>query len=175
MTASATTRRAVRVWCAALAASALLLLPAGAASARGQGWTPWQPPVGVVVACGTTPVDLSFPYSKEYVRELPLQPGTVDIQQFTGSLTVQFSAGDRSVRLNTGGPGLTITYADGDVETRSSGHYSFAVSPEQAAQLGVPQIFGTTGLIDFVTHPDGTMTAVRILSKATDVCAELGL
>ena len=175
MTASLLSRPSVRLLCVAVAGSSALLLPAGAASARGQGWTPWQPPVGVVVACGTTPVDLSFPYSKEYVRELPLQPGTVDIQQFTGSLTVEFSAGDRSVRLNTGGPGLTITYADGDVETRSSGHYSFAVSPEQAAQLGLPQIFGTTGLIDFVTHPDGTMTPVRIPSKATDVCAELGL
>lgn len=174
MTASATSR-AARLCCVTLAASVLLFLPAASASARGPDWTPWQPPVGVVVACGATPVDLSFPYSKEYVRELPLQPGTVDIQQFTGSLTVQFSAGDRSVRLNTGGPGLTITYADGDVETRSSGHYSFAVSPEQAAQLGLPQIFGTTGLIDFVTHPDGSMTPVRIPSTVTDVCAELGL
>ncbi|MFC8500783.1 hypothetical protein ACFUC1_00385 [Pedococcus sp. NPDC057267] len=175
MTASAMSRPAVRRWSAGLAATALLLLPATAASARGSGWTPWQPPVGIVVACGSTPVDLSFPYSKEYVRELPLRPGTVDIQQFTGSLTIQFSTADRSVRLNTGGPGLTITYANGDVETRSSGHYSFAVSPDQAAQLGLPQIFGTTGLIDFVTHPDGSMTPVRIPSTATDVCAELGL
>lgn len=171
--AAHTVRRAL-LSIAVLAAGAVLL-PTDGAWARSADWTLWQPPVGVVVACGTTPVNLSFPYNKEYQRALPLTPDTVDAQQFTGSLTVQFSTPDKTVQYNAGGPGTVTTYANGDVLTRSEGHYNFAVTAEEAAQLGVPQIFSTVGLIEFITHPDGSMTPIRIPSKVTDVCADLGL
>ena len=122
----------------ALAAGAVVL-PTHTASARSSAWTLWQPPVGAVVACGDTPVNLDFPYNKEYQRDLPVSGGTVAIQQFTGSLTVQFSTPEKTVQYNAGGPGTVTTYDNGDTLVRSEGHYNFAVSPEQAAQLGVPQ------------------------------------
>lgn len=152
-----------------------LLLPSTAASARSSDWTLWQPPTGIVVACGNSPVNLDWPYNKEYVRELPLTPGTTDIQQFTGSLSVRYSTPSKTVTYNAGGPGTVTTYANGDQLVRSEGHYSFGVTPEQAVQLGVPQIFNTVGLIEFDIHPDGTMTPIRIPSNVTDVCADLGL
>jgi hypothetical protein len=160
---------------AATAATALLLIPTGGASARSSDWTLWQPPTGIVATCGNTPVALDWPYNKEYVRELPLTPGTTEIQQFTGSLTARYRAPMKTVTYNIGGPGTVTTYENGDQLVRSEGHYDFGVSPEQAEQLGVPQIFNTVGLIEFVIHTDGTMTPLRIPSNITDVCADLGL
>jgi hypothetical protein len=159
---------------AALAVGALVL-PSTGASARSSDWTLWQPPTGVVVACGSTPVTLDWPYNKEYVRELPLTPGATDVQQFTGSLTVRYSTADKTVTYNIGGPGIVTTYTNGDQLVHSEGHYNFALTPEQAAQLGVPQIFNTVGLLEFVIHQDGTMTPIRIPSNVTNVCADLGL
>jgi hypothetical protein len=156
-------------------ACGVVLLPTTAASARSSNWTLWQPPTDVVVACGNTPVSIDWPYNKEYVRELPLTPGTKDIQQFTGSLTVRFRTADQAVSYNAGGPGTVTTYANGDQLVRSEGHYDFGVTPEQAAELGVPQIFNSVGLIEFVIHTDGTMTPIRIPHHVTNVCADLGL
>jgi hypothetical protein len=167
--------RAGRVALLAAAAATAVVVPAGAASARSSSWALWQPPTGIVAMCGNTPVSLDWPYNKEYVRELPLTPGTKEIQQFTGSLTVRYSTPTKTVTYNIGGPGTVTTYANGDQLVRSEGHYNFGVSPEQAAQLGVPQIFNTVGLLEFVSHADGTMTPIRIPSNVTDVCADLGI
>jgi hypothetical protein len=57
---------------------------------------------------------------------------------------------------------MAPTHHHGDVLTRGEGHDNFAVSPERAAQLGVPQIVSTVGLIEFVTHLHGSMTPHRI-------------
>lgn len=155
---------------------AALLVPADAASARGGGWVPWQAPTGVVSFCGDTPVQVTFPVNREFVRELPRQPGTTDIQEFTGALFVRYTTDSgASVLVNASGPGVTTTYANGDLEIRSRGHYNFGVTPEQAAQLGVPQIFTTSGLIDYLIHPDGSMTPIQIPQELTDECAALGL
>ena len=168
--------RRMRMLTTAAAAAAVVLLPVGAASARGGGWVPWEAPTGITGYCGDTPVHVTFPVNKEYVRELPLQPGTTLIQEFTGTLFVRYTTdAGASVLVNAGGPGMTITYANKDVETRSRGHYNFGVTPEQAAQLGVPQVFTTTGLIDYITHDDGTMTPIRIPTNVVDECAALGL
>ncbi|NYG07140.1 hypothetical protein BJ986_001627 [Phycicoccus badiiscoriae] len=178
MTLTTRNRRSSRIFEALLVpflAAGAVLLTTSTASARGSDWHLWQPPVGAVVACGDTPVNLSFPYNKEYQRSLPPSAGTTDIQQFTGSLSVQFSTSAKTVKYNAGGPGTVTTYTNGDVLTRSEGHYNFAVSPQQAAQLGVPQIFGTVGLIEFITHPDGSMSPIRIPRNVISVCADLGL
>ena len=166
-----------RVVGAVIAVAAAVLATGGAASARSANWILWQPPTDVTVSCGNTPVHLTWPNNKEFVRELPLQPGTTDIQQFTGTLYVRFTTdAGVSILVNAGGPGLAITYTNGDVETRSYGHYVFAVAPEQAAALGVPPVFSTTGLIDFIYHPaDNTMTPIKIPHDVIDVCAAMGL
>jgi hypothetical protein len=165
-----------RLLLAAAAVAGVVLVPAGAASARGGGWVRWQAPTGVVGFCGETPVQVTFPVNREFVRELPLQPGTTDIQEFTGALFVRYTTDSgASVLVNASGPGVTTMYANGDLEIRSRGHYNFGVTPEQAAQLGVPQIFTTSGLIDYVIHPDGSMTPIQVPQELTDECAALGL
>lgn len=137
---------------------------------------PWQAPTGITSFCGDTPVHVTFPVNQEYQRALPLTPGTTDIEEFTGLLRVWYTTDSgASVLVNAGGPGVTTTYANGDVEVSSRGHYNFGVTPEQAAQLGVPEVFTTTGLIDYVIHPDGSMTPIRIPHDVIDVCADLGL
>jgi hypothetical protein len=169
-------RTAPRLLTTAAAVTAAVLLPVGAASARGGGWVPWQAPTGIVSYCGDTPVHVTFPTNKEFVRDLPLQPGTTSIQEFTGIIFVRYTTDSGATVLqNAGGPGTSITYTNGDIETRSRGHYNFGITPEQAAELGVPQIFTTTGPIDYLTHPDGSMTPVRIPNHVIDVCAALGL
>jgi hypothetical protein len=169
-------RNATRLLIATATVAVAVLLPAGAASARGGGWEPWQAPTGITGYCGNTLVHVTFPTNKEFVRELPLQPGTTDIQEFTGMLYVRYTTdAGASVLVNAGGPGVVTTYANGDVETRSRGHYNFGLTPEQAAELGVPQVFTTTGLLDYITHTDGTLTPIRIPHDVTDECAALGL
>ena len=165
-----------RLLLAAAALTGLRLLPASAASARGGGWVPWQAPTGVTGTCGDTPVNVTFPVNREYLRELPLEPGTKDIQEFTGALFVRFTTDSgASVLVNASGPGVVTTYSNDDQEIRSRGHFNVALTAEQAAQLGVPEIFTTSGPIDFIAHPDGSMTPIRIPNEVSDVCASLGL
>ena len=171
------TRRAALVIVSAVTAVAL---PATAASARGDGWQPVTGlPDGATVHCGATPVTLTIPENKEYVRTLDGDsPGIDHVDQFTGSLHVRFTTGSgQSVTLSAGGPGLTIYYGtNGDVETHSEGWYNFAFDTvRQAQELGVPQIFSTTGLIDYITHRDGSITPVKVPNHVVDICAELGL
>lgn len=158
------------------AVASFFLVPEGAASARGGGWVPWQAPEGITSFCGDTALHVTFPVNQEYQRQLPLRPGTTDIEEFTGLLRVRYTTDSgRSVLVNAGGPGVTTTYVNGDQEIRSRGHYNFGVTPEQAAQLGVPEVFTTTGLIDYIAHRDGSMTPIRIPHDVIDVCADLGL
>ncbi|QGN58549.1 hypothetical protein [Nostocoides sp. HKS02] len=124
------------------------------------------------------PLTLTFPENKEFFRTTPGDGLVVDhVDQFTGSLSVRFTtASGRSVTLSAGGPGRVITYTSGDVETHSEGWYNYAFpDPRQAAELGVPQIFSTTGLIDYITHPDQSITPVTVPHHVIDICAELGL
>ena len=164
-----------------LATTVVVAAPAAAASARGTG-SGWQPvtglPDGVTVYCGTAPVTLEFPLNREYTRTLDGDSPAVDhVDEFTGSLTVRYTtASGRSVTLSAGGPGRTIYWTNGDVETHSEGWYNYAFpDPAQASALGLPQIVSTTGLIDYVTHPDQTVTPVHIPQHVVDVCGELGL
>ena len=152
-----------------------LATASSSASARSADWTLWQPPVGAQVLCGDTVVDVDFPVNREYVRELSPTPGTVDIQQLTGSLAVRFTTAQKSVSYNIGGPGTVTFYADGTVQVRSEGHYNIPLSPEQAESLRFPQIANTTGLVQLLIHPDGSIDPVRLPHHVTSVCADLGL
>ena len=176
------TTRIVRGALLAAGVTLALLAPAGAASARGAG-AGWRPvtglPDGAQVSCGANTVTLTFPENREYVRTLDGDGVTVDhTDQFTGSLSVRYTTADgKAITLSAGGPGTVTYYLNGDVETRSEGWYNFGFPDlAHAAELGVPQIFSTTGLIDFITHPDAdqTITPIRVPAHVIDVCAELG-
>lgn len=160
-------------WVAGVAAT-VLLVPANSASARGDGWEPLTYPPEVEGACGSTVVHVTFPDVKEFQRLIPQPDGTV-VQQITGTDRTRFTTdAGADVTLNISGPGRNILYPNGDVETVSSGGYGNALSPEQAAQLGTPQIFASSGLIDYVTHPDGSITPITVPHNVTNICALLG-
>lgn len=168
--------RAVRTALLGVAATTAVLVPAGAASARGGGWYLTSPPAQLTGACGATAVHLTFPVNREYERDTTLADGTV-MQEFTGYLGAHFVADTGAVAdQNISGPGTVYVHPNGDVRFLSRGHFNYMVSEQQAAQLGVPQIFTTTGgPIDFTQHADGTMTPVTIPHHVINVCALLGL
>ena len=167
-------RRAAAVL--AVATATAVLIPGGVATARGGDWKPVTGLPSVVdAACGTTGVHLTFRNNKEFHRDTTLPDGTV-VSQVTGSLTAHFVA-DNGATLdqNIGGPGVTTSYPNNDVRFHSEGHFNYIVNATEAAQLGVPHIFSTTGLIDFIEHPDGTATPITMPNHVIDVCAQLGL
>ena len=155
-------------------AVALLVVTAPNVLARGDGWQLISLPPSVDAACGSTTVHVSWPVNQEYVRNLPQPDGTV-IQQFTGFLVVNFrtDAGS-SVTVNTSGPARSTIFLNGDYEVHSLGLNTGAWTPEQAAEVGMPQVWTSSGLIDFVAHPDGSVTPIVIPHDVTNVCAELG-
>lgn len=154
--------------------AAAVLAPASAASARSADWTPFVYPTQVDAACGSTVVHVTFPDVKEFQRFLPQPDGTV-VQQITGTLYTTFATDSgSSITVNLSGPEKNILYPNGDVETIGMGRYGNGLSPEQAAELGTPQIFFTTGKIDVITHPDGSITPVTVPNHVTDICAALG-
>jgi hypothetical protein len=152
----------------------VLLVPVGAAWARGGDWEPVVLPPEIEAACGATTVHLTFPVNDEYQRNLPQPDGSV-VQQVTGRLVARFTTDAGAVvTANISGPGKAVLYPDGDVETVSTGRYGYTLTPVQAAELGTPQIFTSSGPIDFVQHPDGSITPISLPHHVTDVCAELG-
>jgi hypothetical protein len=155
-----------------LAAFTLLLAPAGTALARGDGWQPavfdpfdWS--------CGTTTVHVSFPVNRYYVRYIS-QPDGSTLQQATGFVSVLMTTdAGKSVSAVISGPGRNVIYPNGDFEFHSFGRNSNFLTAEQAEAIGLPEIFLSSGLIDLVIHPDGTITWIRIPNAITDACAEL--
>jgi len=153
----------------------LLVVTATNASARGDGWQLVQLPTNAVAACGSTTVHISWPVNQEYVRNL-LQPDGTVIQQFNGYLVVNFATdAGGSVTLNTSGPARSIIFSNnGDYEVHGMGLNTGSWTPEQAATVGMPQVWASSGLIDFVFHPDQSVTPVVIPHNVTDICVELG-
>jgi len=110
---------------------------------------------------------------EKFQRFISQPDGTV-IQQITGTERTRFTtAAGVSVTVNVSGPARNILYPNRDVEIHSMGRYANGLSVEQAAQLGTPQIFISSGLIDFITHADGSITPVTVPHDVTDICAAL--
>jgi hypothetical protein len=154
----------------AAAAAAVLLLPAGTAWGRGDGWQKLnnQP---VDAACGSTTVHVTFPVDQEYFRDLTLPDGTVD-EQITGRLVTKFATdAGASVTYNQSGPADNFTYPNGDFEIRQRGVLG---DPGFLLPPGAPDIVDAAGLLDDIIHPDGSITYVNTPHHVIDVCAALG-
>jgi hypothetical protein len=155
------------------AATVSLLVSPTAAWARGDGWEPLEVAPFDAPGCGTT-LHISFPVNREYVRQSPGPDGTI-ILQFTGSLFVTFTtdAGE-SITVNASGPGMDVVYPNGDFEVHAEGwNVQGPLTPEQAADLGTPELFASTGLLDFTFNSDGSATPISIPNHVIDLCAEL--
>jgi hypothetical protein len=152
-----------------------LLLPAGAAWARGDGWQLIFVPDTVDVACGSTTVHLTWPVNQEYFRNLPQPDGTI-VQQISGNLTINYATdAGASLTVNTSGPAKNVIYPNGDYEVSGQGLNTGQWSPEQAEQFGMPEVWWTSGPLDFIIHPDGSVTLITVPPHVTDICAELGI
>lgn len=154
---------------AVLAAAMVVTLPGYDVSARGNGWQ-YLDFASYDAACGATTVHVSG-VSQEYYRETTLPDGTVQ-WQVTGSLYVTYETDQKSMTVNSSGPGHLLVYPDGVVEVVAHGRNSFTFSAEQAETLGVPQISVSAGPFDVKWHTDGTVSG-HLGTIILDVCAEL--
>src|SRR3989442_1200533 len=155
-----------------VSAMLLFLAPAMPALARGDDWQP-LPVNPYDWSCGSTTVHLTFPVNKEYFRDFPQQDGSV-IEQFTGFLSVNFATDSgASITDNISGPGKNVFYPNGDFEYNAGGQNGFTLTPDQAASLGLPEIFVSSGPLDITIHPDGSIAPIRLPKVVRDICAEL--
>jgi hypothetical protein len=143
--------------------------------ARGDGWELAQFQSPADAACPGGTIHLKWPVNKEYVRNLPQANGDV-IQQVSGNLVITMSTDSgRSLTLNVSGPARNIAYANGDYEVHGEGLNAGGFTFAQAKAMHMPMVWATSGLLDFVNHPNGTVEPVVVPHNVTDVCAELGL
>jgi hypothetical protein len=155
---------------AVLATALVVALPAHAAWARGNGWQYLEFP-DQTAACGATTVYASG-VSNEYYRESTLPDDTVQFE-VRGSLVVTYETdAGASVTVNASGPGSLFVSPNGAQQVVSHGLNSFWFTPEQAAQLGVPQISVSAGPFNVTWHTDGTVSG-HLGTIIRDICAEL--
>jgi hypothetical protein len=151
----------------------LLSLPAAGAWARGDGWQPLPfPPFDG--SCGATTVHVSALVDKEYYLQSTLPDGTIQ-WDVTGSLKINYATDQGgSVNVNASGPGTLFFLPNGDTHILAQGLSSYAFTPEQAQDVGVPQITVSAGPIDLTFHPDGSASG-HLGNIIENVCAELGV
>jgi hypothetical protein len=157
-----------------IGSAALLLIGAfaGTAWARGDGWEPlpaspfdWQ--------CGDTTVHIAYAMNKEYVKVTVLEDGT-QVLKVTGALKLDLTTdAGASLEVNASGPGNSLAFPDGDFDFIGQGLNFVALTPEQSAATGLPEIFSAAGPIDILFRADGTVEVNRVNHKVTDICAEL--
>ena len=155
------------------AAIVALMVAPSAAWARGDGWVHLAMDPFVTTGCGTT-LHVSFPVNKEYVRTTEEPDGSTTFQ-FTGKLFITFATDDgASVTVNASGPGKDVAYPNGDFEVDAQGwNVQGPLTPEQQADLGTPELFASTGNLDFIFRADGSATPITIPHHVIDLCAEL--
>jgi hypothetical protein len=156
------------------AAVALIVMTPASALARGDGWE-FLPAFPVDAACGSTVVHVTFPMNKEYGRFTTLDDGTI-VLDVTGALKTTFTTdAGATVPTNSSGPGTLLFRPNGDLEVHQLGPSSGSFTEEQAAALGVPQIYWSKGPMKYIFHADGSVSPINISKNITDICAELGV
>jgi hypothetical protein len=152
----------------------LLLASASTAWARGDGWEPVNNQPFTLEACGTT-VDVAYPIDKEYQRITTDAQGNQYIQ-ITGALVATFTdtATGRSVTYNISGPAKNaIAYTNGDFLLVATGRNLGILTTEQAAALGLPELFVTSCPIRVLIRADGSVDIQRQGNHLQDICAAL--
>jgi hypothetical protein len=148
---------------------------AGTAAGRGDGWTlvevapfDWQ--------CGATTVHVTFPVNREYQRVTTLEDGTL-LFQVNGSLMINLATdAGASLTVNASGPTNkeTISPTTG-LEFIATGQNVGFFTAAQAASTGLPELFSTSGPIDFHFPGDGAVQVNQVnMNTLTDLCAALG-
>jgi hypothetical protein len=161
-----------------IAALALALCAAGAASADGRSWSPWEPtfqgpisvPAGVVC---------TFAVSAEPVRQHMLiryhydDAGTIDAYQVTGPLVARVTNAETgaSVERNLASLGTVTLNADGSYDAVVEGNFLvFFVSGESPPN----ELLLLSGRTELHGSATGTKTLVASSGRSEDLCATLG-
>jgi hypothetical protein len=165
-------RRLVVVVIVALAAT---LFPAWVASARGDGWEFLDQSDFTTTACGTEILE-SIVANGEYAKFAVDADGVLHFVLVTGmfKLRVTNTATGASVIVNASGTGHdALLYPNGDFLFTSAGPSIITLTPEQAAQTGLPELFVNAGNMTILFGADGSAVVQSRVGHLTDLCAVL--
>jgi hypothetical protein len=151
------------------------LAPMGSASARGDGWTFLEASNFTVQACGTR-IRETVVANKEYAKFALDPAGVLHFVLVTGVFKVgvtNLATGESRV-VNASGTGHdAILYPNGDFLFTSSGPSLINLTPEQADETGLPQLFLNAGNMDLLFKADGSAELQSRTGHLTDLCAAL--
>jgi hypothetical protein len=165
-------RRMIVLVIVALAAT---LLPASAASARGDGWEFLDQSDFTTTACGTEILQ-SIVANREYATFAVDADGVLHFVLVTGVLKVRVTntATGATVLVNASGTGHdALLYPNGDFLFTSSGPSLIVLTPEQAGQTGLPELFLNSGNMVLLFRADGSAEVQSRVGHLTDLCAVL--
>jgi hypothetical protein len=147
--------------------AALLFVPASTALARGDGWEPVPADDVEGQFCDGVNFFIDFTANKEYGRVVTL--GGQDVFQITGTLkaTVTNLDSGESIDVEASGPG---TFPLDELRVIGEGNWIFFLMPGQGELLGLPDLFTTSGHIDFTIDENGVFQTFELKGTMTDLC-----
>jgi len=154
--------------------AAMLVLP-GTASARGDGWQFIPSSSSVIKGCGTT-VAIDVLANKEYAKFASGPNGSTVVVVLNGVLKLRLTneKTGTSFVVNASGTGHhAVLYANGDFLFQSSGPALITLSPDQADQTGLPEIFLNKGNMRLLFGADGSARPLSRTGRLVDLCARL--
>jgi hypothetical protein len=156
-------------------ALAQALLPATASFARGDGWEFLEQSDFTTTACGTEILE-SIVTNGEYAKFAVDADGVLHFILVTGvfKVLVTNTATGASVLVNASGTGHdALLYPNGDFLFTSSGPSIIVLTPEQAAQTGLPELFLNAGNMVILFRADGSAELRSRVGHLTDLCVVL--
>lgn len=158
-----------------IGALAFTLLTGTAASARGDGWEFLDQSDFTAAACGTE-IDWSIVTNREFAKFAVDAGGVLHFVLVTGALKIRVTntATDASVLVNASGTGHdALLYPNGDFLLTSAGPSLILLTPEQAAETGLPELFLASGNMSILFRAAGSAELQGRLGHLTDLCAVL--
>ena len=126
-------------------------------------------------ACGTE-IHESVVANGEYAKFAVDADGVLHFVLVTGVFKVRVTntATGATVLVNASGTGHdALQYPNGDFLFTSSGPSLIVLTPEQAAQTGLPELFLASGNMVILFRADGSAEVERRVGKLTDLCSLL--
>ncbi len=149
----------------------LFLMPMGSAWARGDGWEPLGFESLDYVGCNDTHFFIDVTANKSYGRVVTI--GGRDVFQINGTLkeTITNLDNGKSVDLTSSGPGTILLE---EPRVIGEGNWLFFLGPGQSGETGLPDLFTTSGHIDFTVDENGVFQSFELRGTMTDLCQVLG-
>jgi hypothetical protein len=165
-------RRLILVVIVALACT---LVTATTAFARGDGWEFLDQPDFTTTACGTE-IHEAVVANGEFAKFAVDADGVLHFVLVTGvfKMRVTNTATGASVLVNASGTGHdALLHPNGDFLFTSAGPSLIVLTPEEAAETGLPELFLASGNMTILFRADGSAELQRRVGHLTDLCAVL--